>query len=92
MTDQGYKATHPSGIELPDLEESVQSSMVSLKPFEYQFSKTGAEFFNEFKLTTEFNHVAATEIVIVKTPLIYVKGQGWMVDDVEFIDQLTGCK
>ncbi|MGX2961986.1 hypothetical protein JNUCC23_22520 (plasmid) [Peribacillus sp. JNUCC 23] len=92
MTDQGYKATHPSGTELPNSEESVQSSMVGLKPFEYQSSKTEAEFFNEFKLTTEFNNVAATETVIVKTTLIYVKEQGWKIDDVEFIGQLTGRK
>jgi hypothetical protein len=90
MTDQGYKATHPSGTELPDSEESVKSSMVGLKPFEYQYSKTEAEFFNEFKLTTEFNNVAATDTVIVKTSLIYVKVQGWKVDNVEFIGQLTG--
>ena len=90
MTDQGFKATHPSGTELPDSEESVKSSMVGLKPFEYQTSKTEAEFFNEFKLTTEFNNVAATDTVIVKTSLIFVKEQGWKVDDVEFIGQLTG--
>ncbi|MGE6717479.1 hypothetical protein ACQKGD_08855 [Peribacillus frigoritolerans] len=90
MTDQGFKATHPSGTELPDSEESVKSSMVGLKPFEYQISKTEAEFFNEFKLTTEFNNVAATDTVIVKTSLIFVKEQGWKVDDVEFIGQLTG--
>lgn len=90
MTDQGFKSTHPSGTELPDSEESVQSSMVGLKPFEYQSSKTEAEFFNEFKLTTEFNNVAATDTVIVKTSLIFVKEQGWKVDNVEFIGQLTG--
>ena len=90
MTDQGNKATHPSGTELPDSEESIQSSMVGLKPFEYQSSKTEAEFFNEFKLTTEFNNVANTEMVIVKTSLIYVKGQGWKIDDVEYIGELTG--
>jgi hypothetical protein len=32
MTDQGYKATHPSGTILPESEESVKSSMVGLKP------------------------------------------------------------
>jgi hypothetical protein len=53
MTDQGYKATHHSGTDLPNSEQSVQSSIVGLKPFEYQSSKTEAEFFNEFKLTTE---------------------------------------
>lgn len=90
MTDQGYKATHPSGTDLPNSEQSVKSSMVGLKPFEYQDSKTEAEFFNEFKLTTEFNGVANTETVIVKTSLIYVKEQGWKVDDIEFVGQLTG--
>ncbi|MGE6718317.1 hypothetical protein ACQKGD_13205 [Peribacillus frigoritolerans] len=90
MTVQGLKATHPSGTELPDSEESVQSSMMELKPFEYQSSKTEAEFFNEFKLTTEFNNVSATDTVIVKTSLIYVDKQGWKVDDVEFVGQLTG--
>lgn len=64
--------------------------MVGLKPFEYQSSKTEAEFFNEFNLSTEFNSVTNTETVIVKTSLIHVEGQGWLVDDVEFIGQLTG--
>jgi hypothetical protein len=90
MTDQGYKATHPSGTELPNSEQSVKSSMVGLKPFEYQSSKTKAEFFNEFKLSTEFNDVTNTETVIVKTSLLYVKGQGWKINDVEYIGQLTG--
>jgi uncharacterized protein len=92
MTDRGYKATHPSGTDLPDTDQSVKSTMVGLKPFEYQSSKTQAEFFNEFKLSTEFNDVANTETVIVKTSLIFIKGQGWKIDDVEFIGQLTGRK
>ncbi|MFJ7685259.1 hypothetical protein [Peribacillus butanolivorans] len=47
--------------------------MVGLKPFEYQSSMTEVEFFNEFKLTFAFNNVGATDTVIVKTSLIYVK-------------------
>ncbi|KKI92178.1 hypothetical protein WQ54_10825 [Bacillus sp. SA1-12] len=90
MTDQGYKATHPSGTELPNSEQSVKSSIVGLKPFEFLSSKTEAEFFNEFKLTTEFNGVANTETVIVKTSLIYIKDIDWKVDDVEFVGNLTG--
>lgn len=90
MTDQGFKATHPSGTELPKSKQSVRSSMVGLKPFEYQSSKTEAEFLNEFELTTEFNDVSNTETVIVKTSLIYIKEQGWKIDDVEFVGQLTG--
>ncbi|MFS0813498.1 hypothetical protein [Peribacillus phoenicis] len=30
MTDQGFKATHPSGMELPNSKESVQLSMIGL--------------------------------------------------------------
>lgn len=90
MTDKGFKATNPSGTKLPNSDESVKSSMVGLKPFEYQSSKTEAEFFNEFNLSTEYNEVSNTETVIVKTSLIYVQNQGWKVDDVEFIGQLTG--
>lgn len=90
MTDQGFQATHPSGTELPKSGESVKSSLLGLKPFEYQASKTEAEFFNEFKLTTEYNNVANTETVIVKTSLIYVKEKGWKINDVEFVGELTG--
>ncbi|MEH7451186.1 hypothetical protein [Gottfriedia acidiceleris] len=92
MTNQGYKATHPSGIKLPNSKQSVKSSFVGLKPFVYQSSKTEAEFFNEFKLSTEFNKVSNIETVIVKTSLIYVKDQGWKIDDVEYVGQLTGQK
>ncbi|WP_408008202.1 hypothetical protein ACJROX_26585 [Pseudalkalibacillus sp. A8] len=90
MTDQGYKATYPSGTELPSSDQSVKSSIAGLKSFEYQDSQTEAEFFNEFKLSTEFNDVTNTETVIVKTNLIYVKKQGWKINNVEFIGQLTG--
>ncbi|MDN4075513.1 hypothetical protein [Fictibacillus terranigra] len=47
-------------------------------------------FFNEFKLSTEYNNVSNTETVIVKTSLIYVKDQGWKIDDVEYVGELTG--
>ncbi|MDQ0271255.1 hypothetical protein [Cytobacillus purgationiresistens] len=66
---------------MPESEESVKSSMVGLKTFEY-----------EFKLTTKFNNFANTETVIVKTSLIYVKEQGWKIHDVEFVGELTGRK
>jgi hypothetical protein len=90
MTDQGYKATHPSGTELPNSKQSVKSSMTGLKPFEYQSSKTEAEFFNEFNLSTEFNDVTNTETVIVETSLIYIKEKGWKIDDIIYVGQLTG--
>ncbi|MDM5196569.1 hypothetical protein QUF79_00465 [Fictibacillus enclensis] len=90
MTDRGFKATHPSGTKPPESKQSVKSTMVGLEPFEHQPSKTEAEFFNEFKLSTEYNNVSNTETVIVKTSLIYVKEQGWKIDDVEYVGELTG--
>lgn len=90
MTDQGFQATHPSGTELPKSEESVISTMSGLKAYEFDSSKTEAAFLNEFQLSTDFNDVTNTETVIVKTSLVYVKEQGWKVDDVEFVGQLTG--
>lgn len=90
MTDQGFQATHPSGTEPPKTEESVTSIMRGLRAYEYQSSKTEVAFLNEFSLSTNFNDVTNTETVIVKTKLIYVKEQGWKVDDVEFVGQLTG--
>lgn len=90
MTDRGYLTTHPSGQELPKSDSSVRSSMKGLKPFAYQGTKTEAEFINEFKLKTEFNHVANTETVLVKTNLVYVKDQGWKVDDIAWVGSLTG--
>lgn len=92
ITEQGYKATFPSGLKTPNGDQSVKSSLEGLKPFEYKSSKTEAEFFNEFKLSTEFNNGSNTETVIVKTSLIYVKNQGWKIDDVEYVGQLTGRK
>ncbi|PLT32066.1 hypothetical protein [Bacillus sp. V5-8f] len=62
MTDQGYQATYPSGMELPMSDETVKSSMVGLIAFEYRSSRNEAEFFNEFKQTTQFNNIANTEM------------------------------
>lgn len=89
MTDQGFQATHPSGTELPKTEESVISTMSGLKAYEFDTSKTEVAFLNEFQLSTDFNDVTNTETIIVKTSLVYVKEQGWKVDDVDFVGQLT---
>ncbi|MGA9286789.1 MAG: hypothetical protein WBV93_00455 [Anaerobacillus sp.] len=90
MTDRGFQATHPSGTDLPKSDESVTSTMSGLRAYEFNSSKTEAAFLNEFQLSTDFNDITTTETVIVKTSLVYVKEQGWKVDDVEFVGQLTG--
>jgi alpha-D-ribose 1-methylphosphonate 5-triphosphate synthase subunit PhnI len=83
MTNRGYKATHPSGAESPKTDSSISSSISDFKPFEYKVSKTEINFLNEFKVTTEYNDVGSTENILIKTKIIYMKGQGWKVDDVE---------
>jgi hypothetical protein len=83
MTEQGFKATQPSGMVLYHSKDSVKSSMFGLKHFEYQTNKTKKEFFNELKLTSDVQSVSTTQNVILKTSLLYIKKEGWKVHDVQ---------
>lgn len=89
MTDQGYKSTFPSGMELPENDLSIHSEMEGLKSYEHMISKTQAEFFNEFNVTIEVRNNVNKQTVIVRTFLIYSKENGWKINDVEYIGQLT---
>lgn len=89
MTEQGYKSTFPSGMELPEYDGSVKSVMKDLKAYEYQLSKNEAEFFNEFNMTIKVGQTENTQTVICRTFLIYTEASGWKINDVEFIGQLT---
>src|SRR5690606_12615583 len=89
MTEQGYKSTFPSGMELPTNNDSkVQSRMEGLKAYEYKVSQFETEFFNEFNMTIRVGDTENTQTVICRTFLIYTDA-GWKVDEVEFIGQLT---
>lgn len=88
MTEKGYATVYPSAGELPGSSDKVSSSLTGLKAFKNQSTKTEMEFLNELTLTTEFNDIGNTEMVYVKTKLVYVNGQGWKVDGVEFVGQV----
>jgi hypothetical protein len=89
-TDQGYKATFPSGKEPPKSNQTVNSTLQGLKTYDYRKSKTEIEFLNEFQLTTEFKGDKNTQSVIVHTVVSYGLITGWKISDVEFVAQFTG--
>jgi hypothetical protein len=82
MTESGYKATHPSGNAIPQSKEDVSSSISNIKPFKHEVSETEIQFLNEFKVTTDYNGVGSTEIMVIKTELIHVEGVGWKIEDI----------
>lgn len=91
MTEKGYNATLPAGIELPDDTSdipSVSSRLTNLQPFMYSADKRKVEYMNEFNVITSYNQVDSTTGVIVHTVLTYSETAGWQVDDVEFISTL----
>lgn len=90
MSELGYRSIFPIGMEVPSSDESVKSQLAELKSYEYPVSANRSEFFNEFKLTTIFNENKTEQTVIVRTILIQDPKRGWIIDDFEFIGQLTG--
>ncbi|MFC5452569.1 hypothetical protein ACFPOG_30655 [Paenibacillus aestuarii] len=86
MTADGYKSTFPSGLELPETDNALDSKVEDFKPYGEQ-TEGKASFINDFKVTTTFNKVSNTQGILVKTYLIKT-ASGWMVDDVEFIGNL----
>lgn len=88
MTDQGYRATFPSGFEPPDQKDSVSSTIVGLKPYQFQESQTKMNYLNEFKVTTKYNGVSSSQSIVFRTNLLYIDTLGWKVNDVEFVAQL----
>jgi len=89
MTEQGYRSTYPSGMEVPtDESTSVKSFVNSLKSYvqkEPESNSGHLEIINEFELTTEFNNVQSSRTFIMKTSLIYDDSVGWKVNDVDMI-------
>ncbi|MCQ6282874.1 hypothetical protein [Bacillus sp. EB600] len=67
----------------------VQTSAANLSSFERKISKNEAEFMNEFDLTISFNGVSNTDHVFVRTKFLYVKGEGWKSDSIEYIGEIT---
>jgi len=44
---------------------------------------------NEFDLTISFNGVSNTDHVFIRTKFLYVKGEGWKSDSIEYIGEIT---
>lgn len=91
MTEQGYRSTYPSGMELP-ADSSVQSRVTGLKVYVQRAPEIPEDqmlILNEFVATTEFNEIRSSKEVIMKTLLVYIDTIGWKVNDIEMIIQNT---
>jgi hypothetical protein len=89
MTEQGYRATYPSGFELP-ADSSVKSLVSNLKSYVQKapaVKENQMEILNEFVVTTEFNEIRSSKEVIMRTELLYDESAGWKVNDIEMIIQ-----
>lgn len=91
MTEQGYRATYPSGMELP-ADSSVRSLVTNHQSFvqkEPSLNDNQMEYLNRFVVTTEFNGIQSSKEVIMRTLLIKEGSVGWKVNDIEMIIQNT---
>ncbi|MEK5586578.1 hypothetical protein MKZ21_30435 [Paenibacillus sp. FSL P2-0536] len=90
MTDKGYHQTFPSGTELPKKSAiDIISSVKSIITYENQVSKVEVWYMNDIVTTTTFNGVSNNINLIVKNKLLYLEGEGWKVDDVEYVSQVA---
>jgi hypothetical protein len=91
-TEEGFRATLPSGIEIPEdngSELSVTSRMDKLKPYIYpSIDKNKVDFMNKFEVSTIFNKIKTTQEIIIYTQVVYDQISGWKVNDVEFVSSL----
>ncbi|WP_433709119.1 hypothetical protein [Paenibacillus illinoisensis] len=88
-TEQGYRATFPSGTDLPQ-NSKIHSKVNNLKAFIQKDpvpKKEEVEILNKFELTTEFNGIGSTQTIIMKT--ILLETDNWKVNDIEMIIQNT---
>lgn len=89
MTERGYHSTFPSGMDLPKTDQAVTSKIDGLKSYERKISKTEIEYVSEFNQKTTFREVDSTQTILLRTKLLYVNEQGWKVDNVEFLAQIS---
>lgn len=60
-------------MKLPNSEVSVKSSMVGLKPFEYQSSKTEAEFFDNLNSRQNLTMLQTLKTLLLRPRSIMYK-------------------
>ncbi|MGV2885992.1 hypothetical protein [Paenibacillus taichungensis] len=90
MTEQGYRALFPSGIEMPQ-DSAVKSLSTNLKEYVLRdpaVQDGQTEILNEFLVSTEFSGIKDSKNVIMRTKLVK-DGSTWKINDVEMIIQNT---
>jgi hypothetical protein len=87
MTNEGYHSTFPSGMEIPETDQSVVSKIEFLVSYEHPISKTSSEYISEFKQTTRFRDIENTQTILLKTKLEFENS--WKVQKVEFLAQTS---
>lgn len=86
-TEHGYRSTFPSGMTLPK-DISVESSSSKVKAYQGNIEENQIEYYNEFELTTKFQGISSTELMLVKTVLKNEESRGWKIDDVQIVASL----
>lgn len=88
MTEQGYRALFPSGIEMPK-DSAIKSLTTNLKAFIKKDPKTDdglIEILNDFIVSTEYGGIQSSKNVIMRTQLVK-EGNTWKINDIEMIIQ-----
>jgi len=87
MTDQGYGALFPSGIDMPK-DTAIKSRATDVKAYVQKdpVLESQMEILNEFLVTTEFGGIGSSQEVIMRTSLL-LDGSSWKINDVEMIIQ-----
>lgn len=85
MTEQGFKAAHPSGDKVPEKGADVKARAIQIQSYEQAKDRTHVEYISTFTQTVSFNGQSTNTPMIIKTKLVLIEGQGWKVDDIENI-------
>lgn len=87
MTVRGFQSIQ-AGASLDEKTE-IETSAANISTYEKKISKSEAEYLNEFDLTVKFNSVSNTDKVFVRTKLLFIEGQGWKIDSIEYIGEVS---
>lgn len=90
MTEQGYRALFPSGIEMPK-DSAVKSFVTNLKIYVQKapsLKEGEMELLNDFLVSTEFGGIQSSKGVIMRTKLVKEQST-WKINDIEMVIQNT---
>ncbi|RRJ54684.1 hypothetical protein EHV15_34365 [Paenibacillus oralis] len=89
MTEQGFRATHPSGEGIP-MDSEIKSVATDIKTYVQKdpaLKEDNVVMLNEFTVSTEYNQVQSSQMVIMRTILKKDASSHWKIDDIEMIIQ-----